>query len=213
MEFRQQPLVVLLIWSGTLVAILWAVVTMRWSMAFISAATLGLSMAPAFLAARLQLRLPVPFLLFLVAFTYGTLILGEIFDFYERYWWWDMALHGSSAVAFGMVGFLFIFFLFEGDRYAAPPWAMGFFGFCFAVTIGALWEIFEFTMDQSFGLNMQKSGLMDTMGDLIVDVIGAILGAGSGSLYLYGQRLGGPGAVIADFVQKNRRLFRKRNRH
>ena len=38
---------------------------------------------------------------------------------------------------------------------------------CFAITIGALWEVFEFGMDQLFGLNMQKSGLLDTMGDLI----------------------------------------------
>lgn len=212
MNPREQPILVQLIWAVTIVAFLFALFTMRWSMAFISAATLGLSMAPALLAARLDLRLPVPFLVFTVAFTFSTLFLGEVLDFYERYWWWDVVLHGSSAVAFGMIGFTFIFYLFEGDRYAAPPWAMGFFGFCFAVTIGALWEIFEYTMDQTFGLNMQKSGLRDTMWDLIVDVIGGILGAGSGSLYLYGQKLGGPGAVIEDFVSKNRRLFRKLRR-
>jgi len=47
-------------------------------------------------------------------------------------------------------------------------------------SIGALWEVFEFGMDQIFGMNMQKSGLVDTMGDLIVDAIGAGLAAMSG---------------------------------
>lgn len=212
MDLRKQPLVAQLIWSVLLMAMIFALATGRWTLVFTSAATLVLSMAPALLAARLELRLPVPFIVFVVLFTFATLFLGEVFDFYVKYWWWDVALHGSSAVAFGMVGFLVIFYLFEGDKYAAPPWAMSFFGFCFAVTIGALWEIFEYAMDQSFGLNMQKSGLRDTMWDLIVDVIGATLGAGTGFLYLYGSRLGGPLATIEQFVTMNRRLFRKHRR-
>ncbi len=45
--------------------------------------------------------------------------------------------------------------------------------FSFAVSIGTLWEVFEFGMDILFGLSMQKSGVIDTMDDLIVDAIGA----------------------------------------
>ncbi len=106
---------------------------------------------------------------------------------------------------------VFIFYLFEGDKYAAPPWATAFFGWCFAVAIGTMWEIFEFAMDQTFGMNMQKSGLMDTMTDLIVDVIGGAVGAFSGFLYLKGLERGGLLAfLIADFVEKNRRLFQRR---
>ena len=39
-------------------------------------------------------------------------------------------------------------------------------------------------MDKTFGLNMQKSGLMDTMSDLIIDSIGAGIAALAGYLYL-----------------------------
>ena len=107
-----------------------------------------------------------------------------------------------------IVLFLFVFFLFEGDRYAAPPWALGLIAFCFALSIGALWEIFEFTMDQLFGLNMQKSGLIDTMWDLIVDTGGALFGASAGFLYLKGRTttLGG---MIEEFVELNRNGYRK----
>ncbi|MFB1025068.1 MAG: hypothetical protein QMC33_06980, partial [Octadecabacter sp.] len=144
----------------------------RWSLAFVSFATLGLSLLPPLLAARWSLKLPLPFLVATTLFFFATIFLGEAFDFYERLWWWDLALHGSSAVGFGLTGFLLVFMLFEGDRFAAPPSAIAAITFCVAMTIGATWEIFEYTMDASFGLNMQKSGLDDTMGDLIVNGIG-----------------------------------------
>jgi hypothetical protein len=193
-----------------LVSALAALVFARWSLGFVASATLMATYVPTRLASRLELSLPVPFLVFSVFFIFATLFLGEAFDFYNRYWWWDIALHGSSAVGFGLVGFLFIFYLFEGDRYAAPPWAVGFISWCLAVAMGTVWEIFEFAMDMTFGTNMLKSGLMDTMGDLIVDVIGAAVGALSGTLYLYGQERGGLFAwLIHDFVRQNRRLFRR----
>jgi hypothetical protein len=64
-------------------------------------------------------------------------------------------------------------------------------------------------MDQLFGFNMQKSGLIDTMWDLILDTAGAALGAFSGFLYLKGRHLGGLTGVLQEFVQTNRRYFRK----
>ncbi|WP_238365235.1 hypothetical protein [Mesobacterium pallidum] len=209
MSLRNHPWPVLLIWAFLVFELVSSLLSQRWTVAFVALATLGLSVAPTLLAERLNLRLPVPFVVAIVAFVFGTLFLGEVLDFYNRYWWWDVALHGASAVTFGMVGFLFVFYLFEGDRYAAPPWAMALIAFCFAVTIGAIWEIFEYTMDQTFGTNMQKSGLQDTMWDLIVDVIGGAVGASAGWLYLGGHREGTPARVIDQFVRMNRRLFRK----
>ncbi|MBN1539799.1 MAG: hypothetical protein JW939_06615, partial [Candidatus Thermoplasmatota archaeon] len=57
----------------------------------------------------------------------------------------------------------------------------------FAVTLGVLWEIFEFGVDQLFGWNMQRSGLKDTMTDLIVDVLGALSVSIAGYLYMKGN--------------------------
>ncbi|MCP3968765.1 MAG: hypothetical protein GY717_00290 [Rhodobacteraceae bacterium] len=193
-----------------IVAAIGALVLERWSLCFVALATLGASMLPDLLARRMCLRLPVPFLTYSVLFIFATLFLGEAFDFYERYWWWDIALHGTSAMGFGLVGFVFIFYLFEGDRYAAPAWAIAFISWCCAVAIGTMWEIFEFTADMTLGTNMLKSGLPDTMGDLIVDMLGALFGAISGYLYMKGLERGGLLAwLIADFVRLNRRLFRR----
>jgi len=206
---RHQSRLTYLIWGGLALEIIAAVITARWTAAFVAAGTLGLSMTPLFVASRLHIRLPPSIISVAVAFVFATLFLGEVFDFYERLWWWDIALHGLSAVGFGIAGFLFVFILFEGDRYAAPPWAMGLLAASIGIMIGVLWEIFEFAMDQTFGMNMQKSGLRDTMGDLIVDVIGSGVGGIMGALYLRGKALGSVSALVDDFVTLNRRFFRR----
>ena len=213
MILRGQSTFVYTIWAILLIAAVAALFLQRWAIVFVALATLGASMAPSLLARWYQIHLPLAFVSFVVLFIFSTLFLGEAFDFYNRYWWWDIALHGLSAMGFGLVGFLFMFYLFEGDRYAAPAWAVSFFGWCFAMTIGTVWELFEFTMDAVFGTNMLKSGLPDTMGDLVVNLIGGAIGALSGFLYLLGQERGGLLAwLIADFVRMNRRLFNRADR-
>ncbi len=186
-----------------------AVIVGNWTLAFVSFVTLVLATAPVFAAQYADIIVPRSFLAAVVFFVFGTLFLGEVFDFYERFWWWDILLHGGSAVGFGLIGFIFVFMMFQGDRFAAPHGAVAFFAFCFAVMIGAIWEVFEFAMDQLFGLTMQKSGLVDTMYDLIVDVCGATLGALYGYGFLKGRDKYGLPSVIAEFVARNPRLFGK----
>lgn len=200
------------IWSALLLAALIALGLGRWSLAFVSFATLALSLVPPLLAARFSLTLPLPFLLFTTLFFFASIFLGEAFDFYERLWWWDLALHGFSAVGFGLIGFLFVFMLFEGDRFAAPPSAIAFISFCVAMTVGATWEVFEYGMDKSFGLNMQKSGLDDTMGDLIVDAAGGLFASATGYFYLRRDNAGLLGRGIAQFIRMNQRLYLKSKR-
>lgn len=204
-----QNRVLLVLWGLLFIAALVALFATRWSLAFVAFSTLLLAIAPVFLASRLHLTLPVPFLVATTLFTFATIFMGEAFDFYNKYWWWDIALHGGSAVGFGLMGFLFVFMLFEGDRYAAPPSAIAFIAFCVAMTVGATWEVFEFLMDRTFGLNMQKSGLMDTMGDLIVDAIGALFAALSGYVFLRGNNAGFMARLIHQFMTLNKELYRK----
>lgn len=211
-DFRRQPYLAQLIWLTLVAAFLVALATARWSLAFVALSTLGLSLVPVLAEQRFGIRLPLRFVAGVVVFIFATIFLGEAFDFYNRYWWWDIALHAGSAVGFGLVGFIFTFMMFEGDRYAAPAWAIAFLGFCFALTLGALWEIFEFGMDQIFGLNMQKSGLVDTMWDLILNTIGASLGAFAGFLYLKNRSMTGLTQILQEFITKNRRFFRRLRR-
>ena len=207
--FADQTWLARAIWLALMGVAGWALVQWRLELAFVSLATLAVSLLPVVVARWADIHVPPSFIAAVVLFVGGTLFLGEVYDFYERVWWWDMGMHGSSAVAFGLIGFVLVFILFQGDRYAAPHLAMSALGFCFAVTIGTGWEIFEFAMDQLFGFNMQKSGLMDTMGDLIVNLIGAFVGSTVGYAYLRGQARGGVAAIIDEFVRSNPRFFKR----
>ena len=209
MQLGGQSRIVYIIWGTLVVAGIFALATARWSTAFVSFATLSLSLTPILFADRFAVKLPSSFFAVIVIFIFATLFLGEAFDFYDRYWWWDLVLHAGSAIAFGLFGFLLIFMMFEGNRYAAPPVAIGFVAFCFALSIGATWEIFEFSMDQIFGTNMQKSGLVDTMTDLMIDALGAALGATAGFFYLKGQQMGGLSGVIDEFIELNRSFYKR----
>jgi hypothetical protein len=179
-----------------------------WPAVFVTLAALALTVLPGQLASRIGLRLPPSFLAAIALFVLATLYLGEVYDFYDRFWWWDLALHFGSAMGFGILGFLLVFMLFQGDRYAAPPWAVGALSFCLAMTVGVLWEVFEYAMDTVFGFNMMKSGLPDTMGDFIVNTLGAALAAVAGVIYLL-DRAGRLGAPFDLFIETNRARFRK----
>lgn len=179
-----------------------------WPAVFVTLAALVLTLLPGLVASRVGLRLPPSFLTAIALFVLATLYLGEVYDFYNRFWWWDLVLHFGSAMGFGILGFLLVFMMFQGDRYAAPPWALGALSFCMAMTVGVLWELFEFAMDTLFGFNMMKSGLPDTMGDFIVNTLGAALAALAGVIYLLGSagRLGAPFDL---FIHTNKSRFRK----
>lgn len=213
LNLKYQSPLLLTLWGLLLAVSLISLGLGRWSTSFVALVTFGLSLAPNLLASKLKITLPVPFVAAIIMFLFATVFLGEVFDFYGRFWWWDIALHGTSAIGFGLTGFLFALMLFEGDRFAAPYWALTLIAFSIAMTTGALWEVFEFTMDSLFGLNMQKTGLDDTMGDLIVDAIGGAIGSLAGYLYLIGSGRGMLNRPIRQFIALNRRLYLKsRNR-
>jgi hypothetical protein len=171
---------------------------------------------PQHLGSRLHVRIPPEFESLAVLFICMTLFCGEVLDFYNRYWWWDLVLHAGSGFLLGIVGFLLVYILNEKDslNIDIPRGFIALFAFQFSVSLGVLWEIFEFAMDSLFGLNMQKSGLVDTMWDLIVDCLGALAISIMGYFYLL--------TVESDsflehwidrFIASNPRLFRRHRQH
>jgi len=174
---------------------------------------LCITFLPVLLGNRFQVKIPYEFESLAVIFVYLSLFLGEVQGFYVRYWWWDLVLHAGSGFLLGILGFLLVYVMNEKQDVELDlhPKFIAFFAFLFAMGMGAIWEIFEFAMDQLFGMNMQKSGLQDTMWDLIVDAIGAFIISVLGWGFLQTKdRDSFLEQWIDNFVEKNPHLFRQR---
>ncbi len=140
---------------------------------------------PGLLEHRINLIIPSRMMIAYALFLYAAIYLGEFRDFYYVIPHWDNILHGFSGGMLGTLGFSLIVLLNKTDRIHLSPIFVALFAFCFAVSMGVVWEIYEFTVDGILGLNMQKYALQygtplvgreavtDTMYDLIIDTIGA----------------------------------------
>lgn len=164
---------------------------------------LALTFAATLVERYYSIDIPLEFEVGIIALVYGSLFLGEVNEYYTEFWWWDLLLHTFTGLIVGLVGFMIMFVLYKRKRIQGAPFFIALFSFSLAAAIGGLWEIFEFTFDQLFGLNMQKSGLIDTMWDIIVNDIGALIASIIGFIYL--KR--GEAPIIATMVRR----FRKDN--
>ncbi|GMU91881.1 MAG: hypothetical protein AMXMBFR4_09390 [Candidatus Hydrogenedentota bacterium] len=187
----------------------------QWATATFIVVIMAVTIAPVVFRERLPVDIPPEFQLLAVIFVFSSLFLGEVRSFYERIWWWDIALHASSGVLLGIVGFLLVYVLNQDDRIDLHmhPRFVALFAFTFAVAVGALWEIYEFAMDQLVGTQMQKpmfndpSGLTDTMWDLIVDSLGALVISALGWWHMKFRTRSFIEDWILKFIESNPRLF------
>lgn len=191
-----------------------------WLHLLVVLAVMTMTLAPIILSRQFKVHVPAQFQVWVILFVFAALFLGEVRDYYTRYWWWDIMLHTSSGVLLGILGFLLVHVLNEDRRIdlKLSPGFVACFAFFFALAMGALWEIFEFAMDKLAGTNMQKpflgdpSGLTDTMWDLIVDALGALMVSAYGWRYLRRGQRSMLRDVIERFVARNPRLFKPQGR-
>ena len=144
---------------------------------------------PNIISKKTKIVIPSNMYIVYILFLYGAVFLGEVRNYYYRVPNWDTILHTCSGAMLGALGFSFINILNKQERVHVElsPGFVAFFAFEFAITLGVIWEIYEFLADGVLGLNMQKFALengtqligrtavTDTMEDLIVDSIGAFV--------------------------------------
>ena len=142
---------------------------------------------PAIIERRWSIDIPSRMEVVYFVFLYCAIYLGEVRNFYFVIPYWDSILHVFSSGMLGALGYTLVDTLNESKnvRLLLSPFFVSLFAFCFALSMGAIWELYEFLMDFFFGTNMQKfalengtlligqAALADTMKDIIVDAIGA----------------------------------------
>lgn len=210
---RYLVIFLLVILALELVVVIWEG---HWIHAFLISAIITVTLIPMVLGRHYQIHIPAEFQILTVLFVFAALFLGEIHRYYDKIWWWDMALHASSGLLLGIFGFLLVYVLNQDERIqlSMRPHFVALFAFMFAVTVGTLWEIFEFAADSLLGTNMQKpmlgddSGLTDTMWDLILDVLGAMIISLLGWWYMVRGERSFIEHWIHKFVSRNPKLFK-----
>lgn len=202
-----------------LLEVVLAVFRKQWLAALITTCIVVITLFPLFLGKFLRVFVPPEFVLLSVLFIFSSLFLGEMRGYYTRFWWWDLVLHTGSGFLLGILGFLLVYLLNETEKIDIHmrPGFVAFFAFVFSIAIGALWEVFEFTIDEVFAMNMQKemlgdpSGLTDTMWDLIVDTLGALVISVLGYGYIkQAKNRSFLERWIQSFIDSNPGLFQRR---
>lgn len=146
------------LWLSTLAVLLQGVLAGRWDRVFTGGLCLVLFLLPPLVEHSFSLQLPAALEISAYLFVFCAGVLGEIGDFYERFPPWDAILHAANGFLFAGFGFS-LFSLFEKRRTVQTlpsPAYQSFTAFCFSMTVGVLWEIFEFGADFFLHTDMQK---------------------------------------------------------
>ena len=197
--------------------------------AFFCVLTIALLYVPSWVQVRLRIELPPPLEITILCFIFAAEILGEVNAFYVRVPNWDTMLHTINGFLAAAVGFSMVLLLNDNDKltFDLSPFFLAMVAFCFSMTIGVLWEFFEFGMDWFFhigyaaghggkrhllrqsGSHPQQQGrgrtgafttwssmgralgmggyldigLIDTMKDLLVNFVGAVVFSVTGFFY------------------------------
>jgi len=174
---RIKFIIVVIIYLSIISTGLIALVDNNWMYVGISILTLIIMLLPSTIEKRYRMEIYSEFEIILILFIYSGIYLGELQLFYYKFWWWDKMLHSFSGLIFGNIGFIIANYtnINKNANLKLRPIFIAFFCFCFAVSMGAIWEIYEYTMDKTFGFFMQRGSLDDTMIDIILDTIGALV--------------------------------------
>lgn len=214
---------------------------------FLCVLTLLLLVVPSFVQITMKVELPTTLEIIILVFIFAAEILGEIREFYLVFPFWDTVLHTLNGFLAAAIGFSMVDLLNRSEKlvFKLSPLFTAIVAFCFSMTIGVIWEFFEFGMDRLIGYDMQKDtvihtirsvmldpegrnipteisnitkvvingkdlglagyldiGLMDTMKDLMVNFVGALIFSIIGYFYVKNR---GKGSVAGRFIPRKKK--------
>lgn len=138
---------------------------------FLCVLTLLLFLAPTFLERTIRIDLPDTLEIIILLFIFAAEILGEIQAYYTAFPFWDTMLHTLNGFLCAAIGFSLVDILNRNERFSfsLSPLFMAVVAFCFSMTIGVLWEFFEFSMDRLILVDMQKDTVVNTISTVMLD--------------------------------------------
>ncbi len=142
-----------------------------------------LSLIPSLVERSYRVTLPFELDLLITLSIFLNTFMGEGMDFYQKVRLYDKALHVYGSAVVGLLAFVVVYTLNYTRKVRLSLPFIGFFTVTFAMAMGGIWEIMEFAVDNLFDKTTQD-GLDDTMWDLINDLLGGLITAAIGMLYV-----------------------------
>ena len=138
---------------------------------FLCALTLLLLVMPSLVQVTFKVELPTTLEIFILVFIFAAEILGEISEFYLVFPFWDTVLHTINGFLAAAIGFSMVDLLNRSEKivFNLSPLFTAIVAFCFSMTIGVIWEFFEFGMDQLLGYDMQKDTVIHALRSVTLD--------------------------------------------
>lgn len=138
---------------------------------FMCILTLILFTVPIFIDRKLNIKLPSVLEIIILLFIFSAEILGEVQNFYGIFKAWDTILHTINGFLCGAIGFSLIDILNRSHKFHAKLSSVfvALVSFCFSMTIGVLWEFFEFGVDNILKYDMQKDRLVHNISTVYLD--------------------------------------------
>lgn len=148
-----------------------AVLRREYQSVFLCALSLILLLLPNIVSKRLKIVLPSTLEIIIMLFIYAAEILGEINSFYVRVPHWDTMLHTINGFLCAAIGFCLVDMMNRSDRFSfqLSPLYLAIVSFCFSMTVGVLWEFFEFGADYFLGMDMQKDTVVNAIHSVNLD--------------------------------------------
>ena len=170
-EHKSSFIVFYILRALVLVALVRQLMRGSYESAFFCILTLLLLYVPSWLQVKLHIELPPPLEITILCFIFAAEILGEVNAFYVVIPGWDTMLHTINGFLAAAVGFSLVILLNENERltFDLSPFFLALVAFCFSMTIGVLWEFFEFSMDYFFHMDMQKDTVIRNIYTVALD--------------------------------------------
>ncbi len=115
-----------------------------------------------------KINIPVAFEICIYTFIFMAEMLGGVYDFYDLFPWWDIALHTFWGFLCAAFGFSLAYLLNKSKKMTLAPFFLALSGFCFSMTSGVIWEFYEYGADHILGIDSQRDEYVNNINSLLL---------------------------------------------
>lgn len=175
-EHRSSFIVYWILRLLVIIVLVYSILNRNFTNVFFCLLTMMLLLIPSLAQLTFKIELPTTLEIILLLFIFAAEILGEIGNFYLIFPMWDTILHTLNGFLAGAVGYSLINILNKSDKvqFQLSPLFTAIVAFCFSMTVGVMWEFYEFSMDVFFGMDTQKDTIIQAFNTVAFNIDGTV---------------------------------------